>query len=93
MSSVKSNGEHAPTAKHHRLPCFALLVHWWLCGDGGGGEGGSGDGGVVDELLEERGDANRGPQPQGRGPHDEQVEGLKKLELGLEGGHLDRDRR
>ena len=31
MSSVKSNGEHAPTAKYHRLLCFAVLAHWRHC--------------------------------------------------------------
>ena len=44
---------------------------------------------VEDEVLDEGGDADGGPEPQGGGPHDEQVEGLKKLVLGLESGRLD----
>ena len=48
---------------------------------------------VENEILDEGGDADGGPEPQGGGLHDEEVEGLKKLVLGIEGGRLDGDRR
>ena len=49
--------------------------------------------GVENEVLDEGCHADGRAEAQSSGPHYEEVEGLKKLVLGIEGGRLDSDRR